>query len=304
MIERVRSQRGQAAVLTLVFLTVLLAMAAFVLDVGAWFRADRDTQSTADAAALAAAQALPTDTGRARSLAQQYATRNGGGSTTVSFSSSLTADDTVTVRVSRLVDAFFSKLFGVNSIEAGSRATARTALMAKARYVAPIVVRNTHPKLWGPDCPCFGSSHQTTLPLGPTGAPGAFALLNLDGSRGGTGPATLASWMLRGFDGYLDVGDYFSDPGAKFDSSEIQSALNARIGTELLFPVYDNLTGTGANARYHIIGWVGFHLLSFSARGNSGSLTGYFTQVIWKGIQVSSASQTPNFGARSVQLID
>jgi len=57
-----RSDRGQATVLTLVFLVVLLGMAALVLDIGSWYRADRATQSTADSAALAGAQALPSST--------------------------------------------------------------------------------------------------------------------------------------------------------------------------------------------------------------------------------------------------
>jgi hypothetical protein len=172
--------------------------------------------------------------------------------------------------------------------------------------VAPIVVNKLHPDLKGTaNCPCFGSQNETTLPLGKTGAPGAFGLINLDQSHGGTSPGILANWMLKGYDGYLPLGGYFSDPGAKFNSSQVQSALQARIGTVLLFPVFDTLTGNGANASYNVIGWVGFHLDSFSARGSSGTLTGYFTQVIWDGLQSqTSSSNEPDFGARSVQLID
>jgi hypothetical protein len=179
-------------------------------------------------------------------------------------------------------------------------------LISSAKYVAPIVVKNTHPKLLGTTgCPCFDSGNVTTIPLAKNGAPGAFDLLNLDGSRGGTSPGTLADWMLKGYDGYLDIGQYYSDPGAKFNSSQMQDALQQRIGTVLLFPVYDQIVGNGANAQYHVIGWVGFHLLSFDARGSSGSITGYFTEVIWSGLQATSGSgQPPNFGARSVQLID
>jgi hypothetical protein len=163
-----------------------------------------------------------------------------------------------------------------------------------------------HPKLLGTaGCPCFDPSNVTTIPLGRNGAPGAFDLLNLDGSRGGTSPGILADWMLKGYDGYLDIGQYYSDPGAKWDSSEMHDALDQRIGTTLLFPVYDDLIGNGSNAQYHVIGWVGFHLLSYEARGSSGSITGYFTEVIWSGLQATSGSgQPPNFGARSVQLID
>jgi Putative Flp pilus-assembly TadE/G-like len=301
-----RDQRGQATVLSLVFLTVLLGMAALVLDLGSWYRADRATQSTADAAALAAAQALPGSTSGASSLAATYASKNGGGLDSVSFSSSYGPNDTVTVGIKEPATGVFTKLFGVSSITVGSHATARTALIQSAKYVAPIVVRNTHPELLGTTgCPCFGSANQTTIPLGRNGAPGAFDLLNLDGSRGGTSPDTLASWMLDGYNGYLNIGQYYSDPGAKWNSSQMHAALDARIGTVLLFPVYDNLVGQGANAQYHVIGWVGFHLLSYVARGDTGSITGYFTNVIWDGIQATTgSSQPPDFGARSVQLIN
>jgi Flp pilus assembly protein TadG len=301
-----RNQTGQATVLTLVFLTVLLGMAALVLDVGSWYRADRDTQSTADSAALAGAQALPDSTADASSLASSYASKNGGGLDGVSFSSSYGTNDTVKVTIKKPAQGIFTRLFGVSSINVGSKATARTALISSAKYVAPIVVKNMHPKLLGTaGCPCFDPSNVTTIPLGRNGAPGAFDLLNLDGSRGGTSPGILADWMLKGYDGYLDIGQYYSDPGAKWDSSEMHDALDQRIGTTLLFPVYDDLIGNGSNAQYHVIGWVGFHLLSYEARGSSGSITGYFTEVIWSGLQATSGSgQPPNFGARSVQLID
>ena len=88
----------------------------------------------------------------------------------------------------------------------------------------------------------------------------AFDLINVDGSHGGTGSQTLADWILHGLDAYMALGGYYSDAGAKWNSSQIGNALDQRIGTELLFPVYDTLTGTGANATYHVIGWVGFHL--------------------------------------------
>jgi Flp pilus assembly protein TadG len=301
-----RNQTGQATVLTLVFLTVLLGMAALVLDVGSWYRADRDTQSTADSAALAGAQALPDSTADASSLASNYAGKNGGGLESVSFSSSYGPNDTIKITVKKPAQGIFTRLFGVSSINVGSKATARTALISSAKYVAPIVVKNTHPMLLGTTgCPCFDSGNVTTIPLAKNGAPGAFDLLNLDGSRGGTSPGTLADWMLKGYDGYLDIGQYYSDPGAKFNSSQMQDALQQRIGTVLLFPVYDQIVGNGANAQYHVIGWVGFHLLDFDARGSSGWIKGYFTEVIWSGLQATSGSgQPPNFGARSVQLID
>ncbi len=300
-----KDTRGQAIVLTVVFMTALLGMGALVLDVGSWFRADRVTQSTADAAALAGAQALPIDPAGATSAALSYSDKNGGGATSsdVTITSSIDANDTISVHVHKQADSFFSKVLGFGSVDVGSRATARADGIAKARYVAPITVPKSHPKLSGPGCPCFDSP--TSIDLGKAGEPGAFHLINLDGSSGGTGQVILAGWILHGFDGLLSLGGYFSDTGAKWNSSEVQSALASRIGTDLLFPVYDSISGTGSNAEYHVIGWAGFRLTGIDTRGSGGSLLGYFDQVIWSGIQVTSASGGgPDFGVRTVQLIN
>jgi Flp pilus assembly protein TadG len=223
-----RSDRGQATVLTLVFLVVLLGMAALVLDLGSWYRSDRATQSAADAAALAGAQALPSDPGGASTLALQYSNKNGGGLAggDISISSGLAPNDTIKVKLTRSASGVFTKLFGVHSVTVGAHATARASLMDQARYVAPIGVNVLNPKLKGnATCPCFGIGNPTTLPLGKTGAPGAFDLLNIDSSHGGTGPSILADWILHGYDGYLSLGDYFSDAGAKWNSNEVQAAL-------------------------------------------------------------------------------
>jgi Flp pilus assembly protein TadG len=299
-----RRESGQAAVLTAVFLVVLLSMAAFVLDVGSWYRAKRGTQAAADATALAAAQALPDDPSTATGLANQYAAKNGGGMQKLTISSELLKNDTVTVKVSRTSPGAFSKLFGISSVTVGTSATARTGAMGQAKYVAPIVVNKLHPMLNNCGGPCFGSSYATTLPLGKTGAPGAFALVNLENDPQGTiGTSTLANWILHGFDQYLDLGDYFSDTGAKWNSGDVQTALNQRLGTELLFPVYDVLVGSGSNATYHIIAWVGFHLTAVQASGSSGSLSGWFTRVIWTGIQSTKSGTPPALGAYTVSLV-
>jgi Flp pilus assembly protein TadG len=300
-----RGEQGQATVLSLVFLVVLLGMAALVLDLGSWYRSDRATQSTADAAALAGAQALPQDPASAATLAQQYTAKNGGGTKTVAISSGLLPNDTVKVTLSRPSGGVFTKLFGVRSVTVGSHATARASLLDQAKFVAPIGVNLAHPKLKGSaSCPCFGAGNLTTLPLGKTGAPGAFDVINVDGSRGGTGPGTLSDWILHGLNAYMPLGNYYSDPGAKWNSSQVGNALDQRIGTELLFPVYDKVTGNGANAQYHVVGWVGFHLTAHSEHGSSGSLTGWFTEVVWTGIAVTKATTEPNLGARTVNLID
>jgi hypothetical protein len=136
------------------------------------------------------------------------------------------------------------------------------------------------------------------------GAPGAFGMLNLDGGGGTVGTSDEADWILRGNTKMLPLGDYNSDPGAKFSSSQLQGALNDRIGTVLLFPVFSKLTGTGQNAKYNIIGWVGFYLDGFSIHGNNAVLNGHFTSYIAHGIQATSGNSQPDFGVRTISLVE
>ena len=311
-----RSDRGQATVITLVFLVVLLGMAALVLDMGSWFRADRATQSTADAAALAGAQALPENPGQANALAQQYATSNGGlGTGNVQLSSKIVSNDTIKVTVKRSAPGFFSKLFGVKTVTVGSTATARSEGVSSVKGVAPITVHWKHPMLHctgpaaHPTCnPDFVT--QTTLNLedlhqpGGGNGSGAFGLLNLNygDPTGNIGAGTLADWLLHGFQDYLPLGNYFSAPSANFNNSQFQDAMTQVLGKEVLFPVYRLLTGPGSNAKYDIIGWVGFVITSFNPSGSSGTITGHFTSFTADGVQVTTGGN-PYFGVKKVELV-
>jgi Flp pilus assembly protein TadG len=325
--NRLRREEGQVMVLVAAILVGIIGMTAFVVDVGAWFRQQRALQSTVDAAALAGAQALPTDPGSALNLAIDYGAKNGGtgaiSSSDVTLKSTYTTSsatpDTIVVGKAQPGDSFFGKLLGVFSVTVHARATAMAGVPTEAQYVAPIAVRITHPDLTGQACGqqnltdptariCFGPLNPTSLPLGKTGAPGAFDLINLDPTQqnGTVGASTLATWIQNGYDKYLPLGGYFSDPGAKYNGSEIDNALAARTGTDLLFPVYDTLSGTGSNASYHVIAWVGFHLMPGSyLQGSSGLLNGYFTKVLWQGILPAGGPATnPNLGVTTVSLVN
>lgn len=304
----VRSERGQAIVMMVAFLPVLLGAAALVLDVGSWYRADKAAQAAADASALAGAQGLQAGTDVAEVLADEYATKNGGGEIEVSFATKVVTNDLITVTVKRPAPGFFSKLFGIDSVTVNARATARSGVPGRARYVAPIAVNEEHPML---QCECFNDPTQVTLinlhNPGAGDAAGAFGLVNLqsqaDGS-GNIGSEELGAWILDGYQEDLPLGMYDSAPSANFNSVNIRNALRDRIGTELLFPVYrPPITGSGSGAEYDIIGWVGFVPTSFTAGGSSGEIRGYFTKVIWQGLADDSGN-VPDFGVRVISLVE
>lgn len=305
-----KDDRGQAIVLTLIFMTVLLGAGAMALDVGTWFHAKRQLQAEADAAALAGAQALPQSTADARALALQYSAKNGNDLTDagISFSSDTSTNDTINVHLSAPAPGFFSKLFGISSVSVSADAAARTDNINSALDVAPIAVNWKHPMLQCTPLPCSDPTQINLFDLhnpGSADAAGAFGLIDLlANDNGSAGATTLADWITHGFNEYMNLGTYYSVPSAKFNSSQIVAAMQAAIGQVLLFPVYDTLGGPGSNAQYHIIGWVGFHVTGFNASGSSGTVYGWFTRRISEGIQVSSDQQVPNYGDYAVQLVN
>jgi hypothetical protein len=298
---RFENQRGQSMVLTLVFMVALMAMASAVLDVGSWYRTHRATQATADAAALAAAQELPEFPADAVTTAVDYGDRNGGGvqSDDVELSRSVVANDTVKVKAETTAPGFLSRLFGIDSLPVGAAAKARSGTLGTARYAAPIGVDVLHTDLQCKPLPCFGNP--TTLELSKVG-PGSFRIINIDGSRGGQSSATLGDWIRGGLDANMPLAWYWGDSGSSFNSGHVRSALDDRIGTEILLPIYREVQGGGSNFKYEVIGWVGWHLTAYQISGK-GKLEGWFTRVIWEGIQTETATDD-DFGARAVGLIE
>lgn len=284
------------------FLTILLAASAAVLDVGAWYRAQRNLQATVDAAALAGAQALPEDPVEARALAAEYLSKNGGvgAATTVSLESQLQGGDTIKVEGVRTAPGILSRVLGIDAVQVHAKGAARSGVPDEARWAAPVAVDERHPMLQCKPLPCFGQP--TSIDLKKTG-PGAFRLINLDGSRGGTSPGTLAEWIVQGYDGYMPLGWYYSDPGAKFNSSQVDDAFDERLDDELLFPVYRGTRGQGANFEYEVVGFAGFHVTGYDFQGSNGVIDGDFTRLIWEGVQ-SLTGDAADFGVRSVSLVE
>lgn len=311
---RLRSERGQVTVLTAVFLVVMLGLCGFVLDVGSWFRQQRVSQATVDAAALAGAQALPTNPGTAKTLAAQYASDNGGvAGATFTVSTKYRPNDAITVTQASDVNTIFAKLppFNIAKATTHATATAIAEIPTEVTGAAPIVVNITHKMLSGPGCPCFGVP--TTIPLGKedstgTFTPGAFGLVDFDHSTsGGAGSSELGDWITAGYNHYLPLGNYDSDTGAKFGATAVQTSLESKYGSDLLFPVFDTLSGGGSNAQFHVIGWASFHLTLAQSSGNDGTLSGYFDRVIWDGIipaDGSGDSSIPDLGVYSVAIVN
>ena len=211
---RSREQQGQMLVLLAVSIVAMCAAGAFVMDVGSWFRAHRATQAVADASALAGAQELPVNTSGATTVARSNRRR----------------------MVAEYADQFDELPAHGHDHDTG-QAAARDPLEGARHLVRQrgcglrrariqprlgevrraVRSRRTEPMLNDCGGPCYGSGNPTTLDLLKIG-PGSFKIINIDGSQGGIGPSTLADWINGGLSGTMDVGWYWGDPGAKFNS--------------------------------------------------------------------------------------
>ena len=136
LLTRLSCDSGQAFVFVALTLTVLVGMAALVIDGGSWWRSQRHLQTSADAAALAGAQNLP-DQPSARATAIDYAKRNYSGvaDPAVTFPSAGVID----VRATTTAPGVFAKAVkaAFSSVTVKAHAQAQVSVPLFMKDVAP-----------------------------------------------------------------------------------------------------------------------------------------------------------------------
>lgn len=286
--RRANESSGQALVITVLALMMMLGLCALVIDVGSWFHAKRQLQATVDASVLAGAQGFIPGNPTPGSLAGQYATLNPPtGAIKISFPDS----HTINVHSTLQAPAFFAKAVGIDSvgITAESQAT-----------VLPIVTEcNARPIAISQDT-LSGFGFGTNVVL-DADVPGGYSFVNLDGTTKNAQTKTLADWIRNGYDPCVERDEYFSTPGVK-GSSDIKDALDAVIGQTLVFPVYDFVVKQGGNAYYNVVGWTGFVLTGYDTVKGKYNLHGYF-----KAVSDPDSEGDPSakpYGAFHIQLTD
>jgi hypothetical protein len=300
--SRARAEHGQVMPLAAVgLLVVLLGFAGLAIDVGSWYRAQRHVQAVADAAALAAVQALPGDRSGALALAREYARKNGGSIDDPRFTSAYTSDDTIRVDARADAPGFFSRIVGIDHVAVHASASARAAAPDVADDVVPLAVSSATPAL---SCglPCIGQEATLQFDNGTGGVQSAWGMI--DFSNGNANPPTVAGWLTNGYDKPLPVGDYQSDPGNKFRAGPVRDALEQLAAERALvvLPVWSTVTGNGANAIYHVVGFSAFRITGFDAHagGSASSITGEFETLVTHG-----GGHNPHyFGVKAVKLVD
>ena len=204
--HRASAERGQAIVLVVAVLAILIGIAALVIDGGSWLRAQRHLQTAADAGALAGAQNLPTDQSGASSIAISYAQQNFPGmpAPTVTFPDAGTID----VAAQTTAPGFLAKIYGSAFSNVTIRAHARAGVSVPAflKNVAPVAVKNTvacaatNPGCYGRTVTLvFDESQVASSTIGLIDLTCHSTQSNACGSTAGIGGSQLESWIENGF---------------------------------------------------------------------------------------------------------
>lgn len=150
----VRDDRGSAIVLAAICMTALLAAVALAIDMGMLFTARGEAQRVADLSAMAGASAFieePLDPEpRARDLAMDFALRNNVREQFIALQDGDVQVDVATRRVTvtvhrdqergNAVATWFARIFGVDEVDIGARATAEAVPAGGGTCLMPFAV--------------------------------------------------------------------------------------------------------------------------------------------------------------------
>jgi Flp pilus assembly protein TadG len=310
-----RRESGQVLVLTAVSIIGLLAMAAFVIDVGAAYRVHRRAQAAADASALAAAQVLP-DTATATQISNGKAAQNlPDGTVTPTYSQTYAANDTVTATATASTPSFFAKVVGIQKFNAKATATALIgSYLGWAGDIAPWTTDVGHM--------AFGQSFTFKVDQGNQPAPGNFGNVSLpikeNGCALGQGQDYKQLVANSEHSCLVQTGDWINASGSTGNKTgQTQQGLQAR-GAIQGFNPYSILTsqpdgsyvltdynnpnvvvipviqsfGNGGSSQYQVIGFAWFIITDWTNK----TVTGMFIDSRAPSAAVCPTPTNPNAG--------
>ena len=305
--QKVYARSGQIVLVVVAALVLMIAAAVLAVDVGYLFTARANLQNGADAAAVAAAHELlesrfgGTGEGTARESARKEAqeiveANCGGASTSVEFgeytNGQFSAFDSSTpatgVRITAARDekapggplkTFFAPLLGMGTVEANADGIAdmRYGIFKISSDLRPFSVPES--AIEGVELGesfVFDIDHGEWTPLWDDEeyAPGNFGWLNLDGGAQGT--TELTNWILDGYPGMFsidpDTGYIWLD-GTCGVRSSLKDELQGRVGIPMFICVHDKVEGSGANADFRVVSFVGITITDVDLTGKDKEIT-------------------------------
>lgn len=209
----IKNEKGSTIVFVAMTVTVLIAFASLVIDLGGAYFETSNAQNIADAVAYSAGRQLPVDASSATALdairqtAKYYASKNGY--TTLSDDDILLGGVSngkytrLTIAVTKSKPLYFAQIIGMQSVTVTRKATAAVTPVSSLDDMLPLGIEKSALQAAIQN----GKTQHIVLKYGGGGGDtGFFGALDLDGVKGG-GAKDFATWLAFGYDGVLHVGD-------------------------------------------------------------------------------------------------
>lgn len=261
-------ERASAAIIVAILMTVLMGMGAIVIDVGALYQERRELQNGADAGALAVAEdCAKGDCGSPSATADPLVDSNADdGESTLDGVSVDLAAQTAKVDVSTsTADGGAQVSFSFAPILGFTGETVHASAMARWSAIDS-----------GPALPLAISACEFDRMVGdPDSLPSGEVIITFHDGNTAEPCSGPAGQNIPGGFGWLDESDCLADPhvdpaGIWMSSNTGVSvpggcsAADFPVGTPILFPIFDDASGTGNNGQFHVVGYSAMELSAFS----------------------------------------
>lgn len=314
---RARDERGATAVIVAVSMVAMLGFSALAVDVGALVSDQKQLQNGADAAALAIAQACSKDAcGDTAADALSFAKANKFDGVIDQVQVTSPTETSVEVTITSTRQLWFAKVLGIGTGTITRKATAGWGTIGAAKTV-PLAVaecaftpeRLDNPTTGWVRLQTKGDSVGTgSAPCGtsttPHIVPGGFNWL----TPGGTGDCQSDTKLNDS--ALTSTGNTYPKVGG-CNATTLQGRLKGADGP-LLIPMFDTVTGTGSNAKYHLVGYAAFVPTAYclangvewnavKCTGSERWIEGYFVRKVALA-NVTMDPAAPDFGAATVGI--
>jgi len=274
----------------------ICGIAAFALDIGMIYTERSKLHNAIDAAALAAILELPSNEGKAISLAKGYLDKNGIDpiDTQISIGNN---GKSISIEATNMVNHLFAPVIGINSSQINGTTKAIIGPIASTgKGIRPFAVEVFE----------FSYGDIVTLKQGAGDSyNGNFGVVAL----GGTGSSIYRSNALYGYKGSLKVGDFIKTETGNMAgaTNEIKNYINSEVSTFKEFkrdsiriwtlPLVNTLELNG-RGEVQVMGFGQFYVESVDNKSGKIEITGRFVRYVTTGTIDVTLKDTGSYGAK------
>jgi hypothetical protein len=318
-------ERGSVVVIVALGLTTLLGLGALVTDIGMFYAQKAKLQNAVDASALAGVQELPKNPTSARTIAQDYASKNDTSNITVTLN---TSNSKITVVAEKKVPTYLAKIWGIREGNLSAKASAMIVPPTALVGAAPLSIEKQE-FIYGVPYTLKSGAGQIELSGRYKGWFGALQL-------GGSGASTYFDNLKYGYQKSISIGDIIQVEDGNM-SGPTQQGVKARLDWDTRVPpnTFDNYDRKAPQILYvpvveivsreggavhsvKIVGFASFFLEGVTFNGDGSIITGRFiktlvpnnqssgslSDLLRQEEQMSSGTSSTNFGLFTSKLVD